>query len=292
MNLNDALWAGFSRANHRIGDVILDVLWKGIWLAITGGLMFGFLAWFYSELQSITVNGPPDVLRNPLALAVLTRQLWAAYASTFFWFALGLVSMSALSWILLESYFRAGLVPGSAEPFLRSASHHFTTFLASAVLKFVIVSSAIVTLGLIVFERYLSTPLAEWRNLWPESRLSFVVVIVICAVLWFALTIVETLMRVDALDLMATHLFLTVGLIATLFVFEAMIVVSVILGQSLLMTTLSGAVGQLVIVVTGLISLAALIALHSYLLVVRFSSVTALNIPVAAVYDRRQFSNL
>src|SRR5438876_655924 len=75
----------------------------------------------------------------------------------------------------------------------------------------------------IVFGRYLTTPPAEWPGMWPDTRGIAIASLVTLAALTFLLTIVETLLRTDAMDLLGTDLIRVTGVIGTLLLFESMI---------------------------------------------------------------------
>jgi hypothetical protein len=267
MSVSDALAAGFSRTTRRPGAIILDLLWKAIWLAITLGLLLLFFLWFYSESKSIQLQAPVNPLQSPLVLMALGRALWAAYASTIFWFALSFVILSASAWVLLEAYFRARIL---------MAAQHFKIFLASAIAKLLLIGSVMVVLGLTVFAPYLGTPVHEWRSLWPDTVGPLVVSILLLKVLWFVVMLLDTLIRGDALELLGREPFSVAGVIATLTVFEGMIVASFVAGIVVLAMVMSGPAGALIIAVAIIGSLFLLCLVHSYLLLVRFSSIAVL----------------
>src|SRR5262245_20187633 len=134
MSLNEALSAGFSTANRRLGGVFLDLLWKIAWAAVTGAALFLIASWISGELASLQINGAGIPLQSSVAVALLTRELWNRYAASLFWIAVLLVIFSKTIWVLLEAYFRAGIlsVDGS---FFQKASRHFRLFIASSVIK-------------------------------------------------------------------------------------------------------------------------------------------------------------
>ncbi len=179
MTVNDALYGGFVRAHRRIGAIFLDVAWKGIWLVVTTMLLLLFLVWMYSESQSIEVHAPVNALRSPIGVVVLGRELWAAYASTVLWSVAALALFSALAWMLLEAYFRAGILAIPDGSFGRNAAQHFGVFLTSALVRILMIFAVAAFLGSTVFARYLTTPMAEWRELWTDTRAPLIVGIVV-----------------------------------------------------------------------------------------------------------------
>src|SRR5262245_19490717 len=108
MSLNEVLSAGFSAANRRLAGIFLDLTWKIAWAATTGAALLLLASWISSQLGSLQINGIP--LQNPVAAAVLTRELWNRYAASLFWIGLLIVAFSKIIWVLLEAYFRAGIL--------------------------------------------------------------------------------------------------------------------------------------------------------------------------------------
>jgi hypothetical protein len=274
MSVNEVLSAGFSAANQRLGGVFLDLLWKIAWALLSGAALFLLVSWISSQLGSIQTNGPLP-LQNPVALALLTRELWNRYAASLFWMVVLLIGLSKTIWVLLEAYFRAGIlsVDGS---FFQKASRHFRLFIASSVMKSGFAAIVGALLLLIVFGRYLSAPVADWNAMWPETRPPFLVALVIWIAIWFALTLFETLFRSGSFELLGTDLFTVVGLIGTLVIFEAMIMGAAIVGVLAVASIATGPVGVLIKFAVSVLAVLGLTVLHSYLLLVRFSSVTAL----------------
>jgi hypothetical protein len=200
------------------------------------------------------------------------------------------VALSKTAWFLLEAYFRAGILSidaplplgeGGAKrrvrvSFFQKASRHFRLFIASSVMKTVFCAAAGALLLLIVFGRYLSSPVSDWRVMWPETRPPFFVALVIWATIWFAMTLLETLIRSGSLDLLGTDLFTLVGLMATLVTFEGMMAGAVMIGVVIVSSIATGPAGVLMTLAVAGLGVLGLTVLHSYLLLVRFSSVAAL----------------
>ena len=125
----------------------------------------------------------------------------------------------------------------------------------------------------IAFARYFVTPFAEWRQLWPDTRGAAIILAVLLAALGFLLTIIETVVRGDAVDLLGTDLFRVAGLIGILLLFETMITAScaVIVGVGFL--NISGWRDALLMLGTAAVMIVFVTVVHSYLLLVRFSAV-------------------
>src|SRR5262245_54346430 len=280
MSLNEVLSAGFSTANRRLGGVFLDLLWKIAWAAATVAALLLLASWISSQRGSLQMNRVP--LQNPVAAALLTRELWNRYAASLFWTGVLIVAFSKTVWVLLEAYFRAGIlsIDGS---FFQKASQHFRLFIASSLMKTVFCAAAGAFLLLIVFGRYLSSPVSDWRVLWPETRPVFFVALIIWATIWFVMTLLETLVRSRSLELLGTDLFTVVGLMATLVTFEGMMGAAVVIGIILVASIATGSAGALLTLAAVGLGVLGLTVLHSYLLLVRFSSLAALELSAVII---------
>ena len=120
MSVNSILADAFARAHRRPGAVLIDLLWKVIWLVVTAVMLGMAAAWIYWEMGSIQVQAPAGAVKNPIALMVLARQIWTQYAAMFIAMAGFVVTVSVVCWIFLESYFRSGALPDEAGVFSRS----------------------------------------------------------------------------------------------------------------------------------------------------------------------------
>src|SRR5262245_46488226 len=150
MSLNEVLSAGFSSANRRLAGVFLDLLWKIAWAAATGVTLLLLASWISTQLRSLQLSGSGIPLQNPIAVAVLTRELWNRYAASLFWTGLLIVALSKTVWFLLEAYFRAGILSVDGSLF-QKASRHFRLFIVSSVMKTVFCAATGSLLLLIVF---------------------------------------------------------------------------------------------------------------------------------------------
>jgi len=168
-------------------------------------------------------------------------------------------------WFLLEAAFRARIVAAEKPS--------FNTFLLSNVLKCLFITNAGIALTTICLGRYLITPLSEWRQLWPETRGAALVAFVTLAALGFLLTILDTLIRSDAIELLGTDLFRVIGLIGILVLFETMISGSCAVMVGVGFLNVAGWKNALMMLGTAAVMIVFMNVLHSYLLLVRFSAV-------------------
>src|SRR5262249_7506390 len=146
-------------------------------------------------------------------------------------------------------------------------------FLLSNVMKCFLLSTASLALLAVGFSQFFATPIGEWPQLWPDARAAVFISLVTVAALAFLLTIIDTLVRNDALELLGTDLFRVTGLVSILVSFEAMIVsaCAVALAAGFLnVTSWKSALGTLA---AGGIAAGLLTLLHSYLLLVRYSTI-------------------
>jgi hypothetical protein len=254
--------------------IVADVFWKIVWGILAVLMLLGVALWINGEIGSIEISGPS--VENPIAFMVLARQIWSQYAATIFWLLAGWAAVSVAAWILLEAYFRAGLLPDSGESFPRCAAENFKRYLASAVLKTLVMASSVVLVGLMVFGGFLNTPVDEWGTAWADSRPAVFTGLIICVGVWFALTVLETAIRADALESLGRELFVVAGVIGTLVAFEWCIVTSVALGLAILTSIVSSSSGVLLFLGTAAVSILFLTILHGYLLVARYSALIVL----------------
>ena len=260
--LDQLLREGFRRAHRRVAFVFIDLLWKAIWVAITAAALILLAAWFGSRTQSIAW---PDTGNRSVHTAVafaLLRQFWSIHRAQVFGGVATVLFASLIIWFVLEAAFRARLISGS-----------FSTFLLSNCLKTLCFMNAALAFAAIGFARYFVTPFAEWAQLWPDTRGAAVIVVVTLAALGFLLTIIETVVRSDAVDLLGTDLFRVAGVIGILLLVEATISGScaVIVGAGFL--NISGWRDALLMLGIAAAGIVFISVVHSYLLLVRFSAV-------------------
>jgi hypothetical protein len=263
--MNDFLRQGFRLAHRHIGLIFLDLVWKVIWLALTlaGFLLVGI--WFGSGLRSMEwLDTGNRAITTALAIRLL-REFWMANWSGIFAAVVAVICLSLVMWFVLEAGFRSIIIP--------TAGRRFGTFLLSNVLKCLFMSAAGLALAAICFGRYFSTPISEWLQLWPDTRGAAIIAVVTIGAIGFLLTICDTLLRIDAVELFGTDLFRVAGLIGILLLFETMIAAAcaAMLGAGLL--NVSGLSSALEMLGAMAIAIGLLNVLHSYLLFVRYSAV-------------------
>src|SRR5262245_12290748 len=105
--ISQLLREGFAEARRRPGLILMDILWKTIWAALTicGLVLIGY--WLASRIPWQLSNIDP--LGGWLGFRIL-REVWIAYGGQLLSFFSALLFFSAVTWILLEAVFRKRLV--------------------------------------------------------------------------------------------------------------------------------------------------------------------------------------
>ena len=247
MTLTDALRAGFALAHQRVGLVFLDVLWKGIWIVISIGALFVAASWITSDLLAISWEDARVGAVNGLMAAALLRRFWSAN-QTVILSILGLVMvLTIVTWLVLEALFRRKFVARTTGTFrilLLSSAAKYAILLATSLLLIPAAFAGAVTIAIVAF-----------------------------VALGFLLTLLDTLIRADATDLLGTDLFRVAGLLGILMSFEGMVAGS--LGTLLVagFSNVASSVDAMAMFGAALVAVLFLSLLHSYLLLVRFSAI-------------------
>lgn len=258
---------GFSHAHHRIGLVALDILWKAVWGVLTCAGALLFLFWFMSAVQSVEweQTGIPAI-DGLIALALL-REFWNANRSGIAAGVFLLVAISAVLWIVLEAWCRRRIVGALSPDDSAAAAPTFplNVYLASGFVRTMLLA---VCGGLL-----LSAFLAGAAMIAVVTFLAFI----------FFLTLADTLIRADAIDLLGTDLIRVAGLLGILMSFEGLIVTSfavVIVAGFLNVASQGEAVAMMGAAAIGAVLLNVL---HGYLLLVRFSAIAIMRRNVVEV---------
>jgi hypothetical protein len=247
--LEDVLRQGFARASQRPGLIFIDILWKAVWLIATITALLLTAAWFAWDLRGIAWQNTGVQPVNAWIVATVLRELWDAARARMLWTVGTVLSLSAFAWLFLEAFARARMVDRSKTKL----------FFASGAARAVILVAAGITLVPVCAGG--ATALA----------------VVIFLSLAFFLTLLETLIRSDAVDLLGTDLIRVTGLIGILVSFETMVGAScavILITGFLRIARLTDAI---VMIGAAAVCIVILNVLHSYLLLVRFSAVDIMN---------------
>jgi hypothetical protein len=266
----DYLFAGFGTASRRVHYVLLDMITKGVFLVIAFIVMWFSVLWFIARIpltdseRVALESGIPPLAAIGFVQAVLASLPLLVQS----------LVVAALIWIVLwtgiEAFVRGGLFPLTNNTLLKDAVLHFPRYLLTGAIRRSTLVVVGILVGLVSLGPLLTMPVAEWSSRWPEVQWSVVAGVVLVALLAFFLTILDTLIRCDALDLLGRSLpaiLLVVG-------FPTLMEVS--------MWSLAAAVCVMSIAapMPGGVTLALMAALvvglsamHSYLLLARYSAV-------------------
>jgi hypothetical protein len=258
--LADILQASFARSNKRVGLIFLDILWKAVWFVCGVGAVVLVVAWFGSELRNLAWEDTGTKARNVLIAVEALRAFWNAMKGEIVLSFLLTLAVIAAAWFVLEALVRSRIISVVAGFSPRSSN----CFIAR-VAKTLILTTAALALAPV------------WINGAPLLAAALFLLLAFC------LTVVETLIRADAVELLGTDLIRVTALIGILMSFEILVGASFVvmltagflnvarLGEALAMLGVTGVVAVF------------LTLLHSYLLLVRFFAVGIMRQNVVAV---------
>jgi hypothetical protein len=243
--LEDVLRSGFARAHQHLALVAIDLLWKVLWLAGTVLAVFVISMWFASALQSLAWTDTGTHAANLGIAVALARDFWNANKVQALWMTAVVLVVSAVAWLFLEAFARSRIVgQRNTMLFFASGSIKIGILITAAIVLIPVCIAGAVSLALVIF-----------------------------ALLTFALTVLDTLIRSDAVELMGTDLIRVTSLVGILLAFETAIWGSfavVVIAEFL---NVARFIDALVLVAVCTVISIVLSILHSYLLLVRFFAV-------------------
>jgi hypothetical protein len=268
--LADTLQASFARSNKRVGLIFLDILWKAVWFVCGVGAVVLVVAWFGSELRDLAWEDTGTKARNVLIAVEALRAFWSGMKGEIVLSFLLTLAVVAAAWFVLEALVRSRIISvvTGFSPHLSNPGRGLkpaTTCFIARVAKTLILTTAAMALALV------------WINGAPLLAVALFLLLAFC------LTVVETLIRADAVELLGTDLIRVTALIGILMSFEILVGASFVvmltagflnvarLGEALAMLGITGVVAVF------------LTLLHSYLLLVRFFAVGIMRQNVVAV---------
>src|SRR4029079_11722788 len=102
------LSSALSPSNQQLRFILLDCVWRILWLVISVGLTLILGVGFLSQIRSMRWNGPDLGPSNPIIALAALRQFWNRYG-VFFIIAFGLLLVGlVILWIALEALCRGG----------------------------------------------------------------------------------------------------------------------------------------------------------------------------------------
>ncbi len=276
MTVSHCLVAGFGLATRRLHMVLLDAVAMLLWLTGTVLLLWFGVIWFTSQvvLESTDLLALESGLL-PLTLATIGRLL-VSHLGTLGWTLFGVAVVSCLAWILLEAFVHAGTLAPGDRSFYRDAFGNFGLFLMSGLLRRAILSAAGVLIALIGFGPLLTASRGEWGQLCTDIRWPVLAGLIFLSLLAFFLTVLDTLIRSDAIEILGFQLPQALGVVGTIVLFEAFLVGSVAIGIATALALTAGTAELMGSVIITLLLVAGLTLVHSYLLLARYSSVAVM----------------
>jgi hypothetical protein len=243
--MEDVLRKAFAAAHQRPGLIFLDLLWKAIWLIATIAALLLVAAWFGSGVRAIAWQDTGVRPVNVWIATTLLRELWEASKAEILWTVSSVLLLSAFSWLFLEAFVRSRMVDQSkTKLFFASGASKAMILAAMGIVMIPVCILGATTLAAVIF-------------------LTFD----------FFLTILDTLIRGDAVDLLGTDLIRVTGLIGILVSFETMV------GASCVVLLIAGflhvarLMDATVMLGAACVCIVFLNLLHGYLLLVRFSAI-------------------
>lgn len=233
----------FSQFNQQVRFVLIDCIWRFLWSALS--LIFvsvvgtGVLA----QMGALEWEGPDLGSSSPIIALAALRQFWNSYGAILVT-ALGLLLLALLVlWIVLESLFRGGW---------KKLWIYFGTGVARTALLF---GTAVIFLML---------------SRQDPSGGTLAIGIVVVLGVWFIVGMLETIVRRDATDLLATDLFGLAAVVGCLRLAEG-ILGFIVLGSAVAVLLRSSEIA-LAGVFTGLVVLFWMLV-QSYLVALRYSAI-------------------
>ena len=255
MGVGYFLKSGFVLANHRLRMLILDLVWKIIHLVSTIVLISATALWLLQDLAKYRWEGPELAPSNPIILAMALADLWSKYSGTLAWAALGVVTGAVVLWIVFEALFRGGL-------------RNFWVYAGTRIAFLSIIGSAVVTLFALSTHEDRAIP-GGWVQ---AGILSSVILLGI----WWILSIAETLIRRDAVELLATHLDIVSGTLGSLLGLQLLLSMAGLATLALGIRTMFRSSSPAPFLAAAFLMTAAMLIwtiAHSYLVVVRYSTI-------------------
>jgi hypothetical protein len=259
MMLADILRRGFANAHQRVGLIFLDISWKIVWAVLTAGAITLAAFLIFSDIGGIGWEDTGIRSANAWIAAALIQQFWNAHRGEMFWVLLSALLTSATVWIVLEALCRRKIVrdldAGVGTHPENAGSYPLKIFLTTGAFRYLFLLAC----GLLLVRVSLA-------GAWIIAAITFLAIM-------FLLTLADTLIRVDAVELAGTDLFRVVGLIGILVSFEGMIAGSFAVVLLAGFLNVSRLVDALAMLGVGAIVVLFLSLWHSYLLLVRFSAI-------------------
>ena len=267
---SDYLAAAFGAAFRRVHLLLLDMVAKGVWIVGSGVVLWASGLWFFwnvrltdSELAAVESGFPPLV-----SLALFEAVV--DHLPLLGWSIVAGATACLLLWTAIEAFVRGGILPVTGNTLLGDALEHFPLYLATGILRRLILLLTAISIGVIVLGPLLTSPVAEWSSVWPSVQWPVVAGAIPIAFMALFLAILDTLTRCRALQLLGPSLPSVLLIVLFPIVLEASIwsLAIAVFAIAITSTVAPGAV----LALAG-IFVAGMSVVHSYLLLVRYQAV-------------------
>jgi hypothetical protein len=233
----------------------LDILWKIFHFVSTVVLISATAVWLIQDLAKYQWQGPELTPSNPILLAMALADLWTEYSGTLAWAGLGVVAGAVALWILFEAFFRGGVA-------------NFWIYAGTRIAFLSIIGSSLMVLLALTTHDDQSV-----SGGWFQAG---IVSSAILLGIWWILNVAETLIRRDAVELLATHLETVSGALGSLLGLQLLLSVAALATLGLSIRTMLHSSSPVPFLAAAFLMIAALLIwtiVHSYLVVVRYSTI-------------------
>jgi hypothetical protein len=240
------LWSAFSPTKQHLSVVLLDFIWRFAWTIISAVIAMFFGFGIAAQLGSVEWEGPDLGASNPIMVLAVLRQFWEMYGA-FLLAASGLLLLAiTVLWIVLESLFRGG----------RKA---FWIYLGTAAARTAVLVGLAAVLGML--------------SLRDRSGGTFLISSVVLLGMWFIVGWLETIVRRDAVELFATDFLTLWGVLAVVWLAEA-VLAFILWGSTATALLMASDSSETVLIAffAGVLAFFWLIV-HSYLVAVRYQAI-------------------
>jgi hypothetical protein len=232
-----------------------DLVWKILHFVSTVVLITATVVWLVQDLANYRWQGPELAPSNPIVLTMALADLWSKYSGTLAWSALGIVTGAVALWIAFEALFRGGF-------------RNFWIYVGTRIAFLSIIGTSVVVLLTLTTHEDRAIP-GGWIQ---AGILSGVILLGI----WWILSVAETLIRRDAVELFATHLDVVSGALGSLLGLQLLLSAAALATLGLctrLMFRASSAAPFLAAAFLMTVAVLIWTIVHSYLVVVRYSTI-------------------
>ncbi len=267
---SDCLAAAFGAAFRRVHLVVLDIVAKGVWVVGSGVVLWASGLWFLwnvrltdSDLAAVESGFPP----------LVSLALFEAFVDNLpllGWSIVAGATVCLLLWTAIEAFVRGGILPVTGNTLLGDAVEHFPLYVATGIIRRLILLLAAFSIGVIVLGPLLTSPVAEWSSVWRSVQWPVVAGAIPIVFMALFLAILDTLTRCRALELLGPSLPSILLIVLFPIVLEASIWS---LGVAVFAIAITSAAAPGAVLALAGIFVAGMSVVHSYLLLVRYQAV-------------------